>query len=175
MEDIAKSLQQPEYLHVLLNHLPLTGLVVALILLVTAIIANSRGGMYLALGAVVILSLSVWPVAYFGEAGYDRVLSMADDAGGLYLKHHHELAERWIFIYYVTAAVAVGAMIVGSRKKKWLRLLAIIAASFTAASLYFGAIIADVGGKIRHREFRHGPPPDQSPEATSSIATSKIG
>ena len=175
MEGLAKAIQQPEYVHVLLNHLPLTGLLVALVLLLAAIIADSRSGMFMVLGMVMLLSFSVWPVAHFGEAGYDRVLSMADDSGGQYLKYHENLAERWAFIYYVTAAVAAGAMMIGSKKTNWLRPLSLVVAIFTAASLFAGAVIAEAGGKIRHREFRYGPPPNQSLETTSSTATSRMG
>ena len=48
-----------------------------------------------------------------GEDGYDRVYSMADDAGGTYLKQHKELAERWTWVFYVTAAAGAAGMVAG--------------------------------------------------------------
>jgi hypothetical protein len=45
---------------------------------------------------------------------------------------------------------------------KWpqsLKVFAGIALALAAASLVAGLAIANAGGKIRHREFRTGPPP----------------
>lgn len=164
MADFAKALQQPEYVHVLLNHLPITGLFVAWIGLVVAICLNNRFALRLSLVLVVVLSLSAWPVAHYGEEAYDRVLSMSDDVGGRYLEHHQALAERWIFLFYVTAAAAVAALVVGWRWPRFSRWAAGAVALLAAASLVAGAVIAEYGGPVRHREFRYGPPPAKTPE-----------
>ena len=159
MEGFSKAIQQPEYVHVLLNHFPITGLFVALVFLVVAIVINQRSLQLTSLVAVAVLSLSAWPVAHYGEEAYDRVLSMTDDEGGQYLKRHEELADHWIFLFYVTAGTAVVTLIAGAKKQKILRWGSCGVAAFAIASLIAGAVIADCGGKIRHREFRYGPPP----------------
>jgi hypothetical protein len=165
MEGFSKAMQQPEYIHVLLNHFPLTGLLVAMLLLVAALIINDRPAQFLALVMVALLALSAWPVAHFGKEGYDRVMAMSDEAGDSYLKQHEELAERWIFLYYVTAAAAAAALLVGWKQPKLLRPASGVVALLAAASLLAGAVIADCGGKIRHREFRYGPPPVIRPDS----------
>ncbi len=164
MADLAKALQQPEYVHVLLNHLPITGLFVAWIGLIVAVALNNPFGTRLALVLVALLSLSVWPVAHYGEEAYDRVLSMSDDVGGQYLEHHQALAERWIFLYYVTAVAAVAALVVGWKWPRGARWSAGVVTLLAAASLVAGAVIAEYGGPARHREFRYGPPPAKTPE-----------
>ena len=150
---------QPEYVHVVTNHLPLIGLPVAMVALIAALITRNRTATLIGLGLVCLLALSVWPVSYFGEGGYDRVLSMTDAAGGQFLHHHRELADRWSFLYYITAGVAgLGFMLAW----KWPRILvasAILALVLAAASLAAGIAIAKDGGAIRHREFRFTPPP----------------
>jgi len=156
---MSKALQQPEYVHVLLNHFPITGLFMAWVFLIATLLFNQRAGQVLSLAMIVLLALSAWPVAHYGEAGYDRVLSMSDDAGEQYLKRHAELANRWLFVYYLTAAAAVVALLVGWRKPALLRRMGAGVALLTVASLVAGAVIADCGGRIRHREFRYGPPP----------------
>jgi hypothetical protein len=159
MEGLAKAIQQPEYVHVLLNHVPITGLFVALLFLLAALAANHRFTLRASLAMVAVMSLSAWPVAHYGERAYDRVLAMSDEAGGQYLRHHVELADRWIFLYYLTAAAAAAAVAVAWKKPKFLRPAAGVVALLVLASLIAGAIIADAGGRIRHREFRYGPPP----------------
>jgi len=159
MEGLAKALQQPEYVHVILNHLPITGLLVALVGLLIAICVKGRATLIFALAMVGVLGLSAWPVAHYGEQGFDRTLAMSDEAGARYLEHHQVLANRWIFLFYLTSGAAVAAMMVGWKWPRYLRLAAGLVAVLALSSLVAGAVIAEYGGQIRHREFRHGPPP----------------
>jgi len=153
-------LSQPEYIHVIINHLPLIGLLVAMLALIAALFTRDRTAILIGLALVGLLALSAWPVYEYGEEGYDRVLSMTDEAGGKYLQYHRALAERWVFLYFVTAGIAgVGFMAAW----KWPRTLvfsSILALVLAAASLTAGIVIAKAGGAIRHREFRFEPPPE---------------
>jgi len=156
---MANLLKQPEYIHVALNHLPLVGLFVAMLALVAALVVRQRAAILIGLALVALLAISVLPVYHYGEEGYDRVLSMSDDAGQAFLKYHEELAERWVFLYYVTAGVAALGL---ALTWKWPRLLtpfAIASVLLAAASLTAGLFIAQAGGEVRHREFRFRPPP----------------
>lgn len=159
MEGFSKAIQQPEYVHILLNHLPIIGLGVALWFLLVGVLKNNRFTLGAALAAVAVLSLSAWPVAHYGKMAFDRVLSMSDEAGSQYLRYHEELADRWIFLFYATSAAAAAALIIAWKRPRYLTLAAIVVALLAAVSLIAGAVIADYGGKIRHREFRYGPPP----------------
>ena len=159
MEKLSTLLQQPEYVHTAINHFPLIGLFVAMLALAVALIVRSLVATQIALALVCLLSVSVWPVYSYGEAGYDRVLSMADEHGQAFLQHHEHLAERWVFLYYVTAGVAAlgfGLSWKWPRVLIWFSLLSLV---LSAASLTAGIAIAHAGGQIRHREFRYGPPP----------------
>src|SRR5438552_16963196 len=98
MEKLSIILNQPEYLHVVLNHLPLTGLFIAILSLAIALLTKNRSAILIGLGLVILTSLSAWPVYHYGEAGYDRVLSMADPPGSAFLDYHEGLAERWILL-----------------------------------------------------------------------------
>ena len=152
-------LQRPEYIHVALNHFPLVGLVVALLALVIGVVARNRSTTVTGLALVCLMSLSVWPVYQFGEDAYDRVLSMTDDTGEAYLKQHRELAGRWVFLYYVTAAVAIGGLLAAWKRPAWTTCLALTSLLLGTASVIAGIFIAHSGGEIRHREFRSGPVP----------------
>ena len=153
----------PARLHVLLNHLPLTGLAVALMILVVSMVLRSRPAAVLALASVALLAGSVWPVIESGEDSYVRVRELADDYGKVQLKQHMLMAERWSSLYYITAAASVAALLAAWKWPRALYPLAILAAALAAASLLAGAIIADAGGKVRHPEFRTGPPPPNVP------------
>ncbi len=155
---LSKSLQQPEYVHVVLNHLPITGLGVAFLGLVAGLVLRQRALLFLGLVLVSLLSLSAWPVAEYGEQGYDRVLSMADDDGQIYLERHRDLAEKWLFLFYLTAVAGAAAIAIGWKWSRFLWPASLAVAILCLGSLVAATFIAESGGVVRHREFRFGPP-----------------
>lgn len=161
MQPLASILDRPEYVHAATNHLPLVGLFVALLVLVIALVARNRCATLIGLGLVAALALSVWPVYDYGELGYDRVLSMSDEAGSAFLDYHKELAERWVFLYFVTAGIAAAGFVCGCKWPRSLPWVSTAALLLGAGSLVAGLLIAQAGGEIRHREFRNGPPPER--------------
>lgn len=159
MSTLSRLLDQPEYVHAAINHFPLIGLFVATLALIAGLIARSRSATVIAVLLVAIVSLSVWPVVEYGEAGYDRVLSMADEPGQAFLKHHAAMADRWVFLYYVTAGVGALGLGLSWKFPRLLAPTAILTILLAASSLTAGIAIAHAGGEVRHREFRLGPPP----------------
>lgn len=176
MQAFQEALKQPEYVHVILNHLPLAGLFAALLGLVGALVVRHQPGVRVGLVLVSLFALSAWPVSEFGEEGFDRVLSLTDDAGAAYLKHHKELADRWVFLYYATAGVGALGLAASWKWPKSLWPCAGAVAVLATSSLVAGAVIADCGGKVRHREFRFGPAPvepkDRAMKLTPAAARS---
>src|SRR5215831_19453624 len=165
IEGFLRGLRQPEYVHVLLNPLPVYGLLVSWIALIVALISKSRRALIVTLILVFITSISAWPVFEFGQEGYDRVLAMTDDDGHAWLDEHEARAEKVIYIFYALAALAVAGIIVPLRWPKFSVPLTLVVVLLGAAALGAGCYIAYAGGKIRHREFRNEPaPPIRSQE-----------
>jgi hypothetical protein len=164
IETILRNLQQPEYLHVLLNPIPVYGLAIALFGLIAATYLRSRGGQLTALVLIFASALSVWPVVYHGDRAFDRVLSMADEDGQAWLKAHEHRADELIIIYYALALVSACAIFVPKKWPKTAQPLVIATMLLAVISLGAGSYIAHAGGRIRHREFRNGPPPVTQPE-----------
>jgi disulfide bond formation protein DsbB len=164
IDGLLRDLQQPEYLHVLLNPLPVYGLAVALLGLIAAMYLGSRGGQITALVLIFATAISAWPVAHYGEAAEDRVLAVADEAGQAWLKAHAHRVDELIFVFYVLALVSAAAIFAPKKWPKSARPLAIATLLLALVSLGAGGYIAYAGGKIRHREFRNSPPPKTAPE-----------
>ena len=159
MNAFSRLLNQPEYVHAAINHLPLVGMFIAILALIAGLVARSRSSTFIALTLLTLTALSIWPVSHYGEAGYDRVLSMSDDSGQAFLKYHAELAGRWSFLYYITAGIAGLTCGLGIKWPKWLLIGSLLSLVLAAGSLAAGIAIAQAGGEVRHREFRLGPPP----------------
>ena len=168
MEQLSSLLNRPEYVHATINHFPLIGLFVAMLVLLIGLITKSRPIIFTGLGLTTAMALSIWPVYAYGEAGFDRVLSMTDEAGEAFLKYHAELAHRWAFLYYVTAGVAAVGLGLSWKRPGVLMPAGIAVLLLGALSLSAGIAIAHAGGEVRHREFRSGPPPAAQHERTDS-------
>ena len=160
-----KHLSDPEYMHVLLNPLPVYGLAIAVIGLTLALIFRSRPAIIIALALVFISGISAWPVLSYGQAAYDRVKSMSDPAGEQWLDEHMERGEKLIYAFYVLAGLAIAGMIVPI---KWPRTAMPVAATTLVlgfTTLGIGGWISYAGGHVRHKEFRfESPPPARAEE-----------
>jgi glucan phosphoethanolaminetransferase (alkaline phosphatase superfamily) len=161
---LLRDLQQPEYIHVLLNPLPVYGLLAGLIGVVIALILKSRRAQIATLTLVLISSASAWPVYKFGQEGYDRVLSMADEVGQAWLDEHRERGEDLIWIFYVLVALSTIAIVAPIKWPKSSLPLAVAVVLLGAVTLGTGAYVAYAGGRIRHREFRNEPAPPKRSE-----------
>ena len=105
-------LGKPEYIHVLLNPLPVYGLLMGWIGLLIAILLRSRKAKITALAIVLISAASAWPAYEYGEQAYDRVLAMTDDAGHAWLDEHLHRGEQLIFVFYALAGLSAAAIVV---------------------------------------------------------------
>jgi hypothetical protein len=166
METILRDLRQPEYLHVLLNPVPVYGLAIALFGLIAATYLGSRGGQLTALVLIFATALSVWPVMRQGDLAYNPVLSLADEPGQAWLKVHEHRADKFAYFYYALAALAAAAIFVPKKWPRTARPLVYATMLLALVSLGAGTYIAYAGGKIRHREFRNVPPPPPPEGAT---------
>jgi hypothetical protein len=161
---LVRDLRQPEYIHVLLNPLPVYGLLVGWVGLVIGLALRSRRAQIATLTLVLLSSISAWPVYEFGQQGYDRVLSMTDEAGEAWLDEHMHRAENLIWVFYALAALSAFAIAAPIKWPKSSMPLAVAVILLGVVTLGSGAYIAYAGGRVRHREFRNEPPPPKRPE-----------
>jgi hypothetical protein len=164
IEALVRDLRQPEYIHVLLNPLPVYGLLMGWVGLVIGLALRSRPAQIATLTLVLLSSISAWPVYEFGQQGYDRVLSMTDEAGEAWLDEHIHRAENLIWVFYALAALSAFAIAAPIKWPKSSMPLAVAVILLGAVSLGSGAYIAYAGGRVRHREFRNEPPPPKRSE-----------
>ena len=164
IDAILRDLRQPEYIHVLINPLPIYGLAMGLLGMVIAFFLKSRPAQVVALIIVLICAASAWPVFVFGKQAKDRVLSMENEVGQSWLEEHEDRAEDCIWFFYGLAALSAVALVA---PRKWPRSATPLVASVIVLGLVTlgcGGYIAYAGGKIRHREFRNVPPPPKKPD-----------
>src|SRR6266481_4320627 len=148
IDTFLRDLRQPEYIHVLINPLPIYGLFLSWVGLIIALFLKSRRAQIATLALVLISSTSAWPVYEFGQQAYDRVLSMADEDGRAWLDEHRERGEDLIWIFYALialSAIAIAAPIKWPRSSLPLAVTVVLLGTVTLGS---GAYIAYAGGRV---------------------------
>src|ERR1700731_3427989 len=139
---LLRDLRQPEYIHVLINPLPIYGLAMGWIGLIIAFFLRSRQAQIATLVIVVISAASVWPVYEFGEQSYDRVLTMTDDDGHAWLDEHRDRAEDLIYFFYALALLSAVAIVAPMKWPKSSMPLALGVTLLGAIVIGMGAYIA---------------------------------
>src|SRR5258707_14911492 len=109
IDAILRDLRQPEYIHVLINPLPIYGLAMGLLGLIVAFFLRSRRAQIATLIVVLVSAASAWPVYEFGEQAYDRVLSMAHEPAGPGSADNGARGQVCIWFFFGLAWLRTGA------------------------------------------------------------------
>src|SRR3982074_2038133 len=147
-------LKKPEYIHVLLNHLPIYGTMLGALALAISLVLRSRAAQITALIVTLVAGASSYPVLVTGQRAYKAIRGMADDAGADVLDEHMDRAEKTIGGFYFLAALAIAGLLVPI---KWPKSAVPLAALTLVVAIFCSGIavyIAQPGGRVRHPEFR---------------------
>src|SRR4051794_30211849 len=123
---LGQDLSQPEYIHVLINPLPVYGLAVAVLGFIIALLLRSRPAQIATIALGLLSGAIAWPVVHYGNEAYDRVLSMSDDEGQAWLKVHEHRADELVWAFYVLVVVAVVALLAPLQWPKTSTALAVV-------------------------------------------------
>ena len=157
-------LKKPEYIHVVLNHLPIYGTILGALALAISLILRSRAAQITALILTLIAGASAYPVLVTGQRAYKTIRGVSDDAGADWLDEHMDRAEKTIGAFYSLAALAIAALLVPI---KWPKSAVPLAALTLVVAILCSGVavyIAQPGGRVRHPEFRPGETPTPASE-----------
>ena len=147
-------LKKPEYIHVVLNHLPIYGTIFGALALAISLILRSRAAQITALILTLIAGASAYPVFVTGQRSYKTIRGVSDDAGADWLDEHMDRAEKTIGAFYLLAALAVAGLLVPIKWPKSAVLLAALTLVVAILCSGIAVYIAQAGGRVRNPEFR---------------------
>lgn len=139
------------HLHLMVNHFPVVGALLALGFLVWALVARHRSLTRAALAMALIAGLSSWPATFTGEEAHEQVEDFPGFDHDL-LHEHEEAAELAMYVMLGTAALALVGLVASRRGRevpKW------AGAGTTLALLASTVLVARAawaGGRVRHPE-----------------------
>jgi hypothetical protein len=143
-----------EYIHILLNPMPIYGLAMGVLALVIALPLRNRKAQVLALWLILFGAASALPTFLSGQRAYHKVYLIADGDGQSSLDTHLRRAERLIYLFYGLTAFALSAVLVPMKWPKAGLPLMLLTLIVAIASLTAAGWIAKAGGEVRHSEFR---------------------
>ncbi len=153
----------PEHLHVVINHLPIIGLVAAVLPLVIGVVGKKRHeslfiGLVLALGFAGTIPVVMWSgeEAEDGWAHSPAGAAVLDEAGMRWVHEHEERAELGSKVIYAAAGAALVALILFKPLPRWRRVCGAVVLVLCLMSVSAGWWIAASGGMINHPELRDG-------------------
>jgi uncharacterized membrane protein YeaQ/YmgE (transglycosylase-associated protein family) len=144
----------PVHLHLLLNHLPVIGTIVAILLLGYALLRRSAELVRVSLGMFVLLALTAAVVYLTGEPAEELVEGLPGVSEAI-LERHEEAALVATILLGSVGAVALGGLLVFRKRvtgiPRGFAALALLLALVPAAAMGY---TANLGGQIRHTEIR---------------------
>ena len=142
------------HFHLLVNHLPLAGLLFGLLLLVGATLFNSKPVTNTAYLILILAAVLVFPAYFSGEGAEHTLMDKVEGIEKSLIHEHEEAALISFILTLVVGALAGVTLFINSGKKKenkFLVYLLMIVGLFALASI---AQVAKLGGEIRHTEIR---------------------
>lgn len=140
------------HLHLLVNHFPVVGALLALGFLVWALVTRQRALTRVALVMTLIAGASSWPATFTGEEAHEQL----EDVQGFdhdMVHDHEEAAELAMYVMLGTAVLALVGLWSsrgGRDVPKWAGMVTLLA---LLASTVLVARAAWAGGVIRHPEI----------------------
>ena len=143
------------HVHLLLNHIPVIGTLVGLLLLLVAFARKSDELKKVTLGLFVLIALVTIPVYLTGDPAEDMVENIPGISKAM-IGRHEDAALFSLIAVEVTGIIALAGVLFLGRKKGLGNLLAIVTLAFSVVTGGILAWTSNLGGQIRHTEISPG-------------------
>ena len=142
------------YLHLVINHFPIIGVMIGTMLLMAGMAFNNQGVKISGLATIVFAAL-VSILAYTtGDPAEEAVKGLPDVARSL-ISRHEGIAAIAMYILVPAGLMAAISLYSLLKNEKSVKLMAIITLVLALASSAVMVYVGRTGGQIKHSEFRN--------------------
>jgi len=121
-----QSIRDPEYLHLLLEPLPLFGLGIGLVFLIMSFMTGEARSRLLALGIICVSCASVWPYVDLRDKATPRILATRSPDFAPLIQEQTQRRKDWSWPYYAMAVLSAAALLSSRSSKSRPLLFAIV-------------------------------------------------
>jgi uncharacterized membrane protein len=145
------------HLHLILNHVPVLGTLIALLLLITAMVEKSEDLRRAALALFVGVAIMAVPVFLSGEPA-EELVERIPGVTSQQIDRHEDAATQALIAVAVVGVLAIGALAAARRSPRGSRALTIATLAVGIVTSGLMARAALLGGQVRHSEIQAGAP-----------------
>ena len=142
------------YLHVIINHFPIVGVIIGTLLLIAGMVLKNEGIKISGLGTIIFAALMAVAVDLTGDPAKEAVKGMPDFVQSL-INKHEDIASVALFLIIPAGLMAALTLYSIWKKEKSVRFLFIITLVLSLISCAAMGYVGRTGGQIRHTEFRN--------------------
>jgi len=142
------------YLHVIINHFPIVGVIIGTLILIAGMVFKNDGIKISGLGTIVFAALMAVAVDFTGDPAREAVTGMPDFVLSL-INRHENMAVVSLFIIIPAGLMAAVTLYSIWKKVKSVRFLLIMTLIMSLISCAAMGYVGHTGGQIRHTEFRN--------------------
>lgn len=142
-------------IHLAVNHFPVTGLFLATLVWIGALIFKSDGAKKTALLLFILASIATFPTYFSGEGAEELV----EDQGGFdhhIIHEHEEAAEPFMIVMSILGSTSLAIFTLFWLKRVVPRWLIIVQVVFALFCCTVAGRVAHTGGLIKHPEISGG-------------------
>ncbi|WP_339612082.1 hypothetical protein [uncultured Planktosalinus sp.] len=141
------------HLHLALNHFPVIGLVIGILVLLVGFLLRKDQVKATALGIFIFSALMAIAANYTGEGAEDLVETMPG-ISEQYIETHEDKAEVFLTLILVLGGVSLVTLFLAVKKIKWAVYGYILVVLLALATAFAAKEVGTSGGEIRHSEIR---------------------
>ncbi len=142
------------HFHLVVNHLPIVGLLIGLLVLSAGLIFKKSDIKLTAFGILIFTAIASIFAFYTGE-GAEEIVENISGISETLIHRHEEYAETFFTITLILGAISIIGFIAELKKFKYAKHLAIIVLLLAIAAGISAKYVATSGGEIRHTEIRN--------------------
>ncbi len=142
------------HFHLVVNHLPIVGILIGILVLLTGFLLKKTEVKVTALGIFVFSALASIAAFYSGE-GAEEIVERIPGISETLINQHEESAELFFTVILILGGISVITMFLVIRKIKFASYGFILAILVSLGAGVLAKNVGTTGGEIRHTEIRN--------------------
>lgn len=142
------------HLHLVVNHFPIIGTILALGILLAGIIFKNNSVKNTAYFLFIIVALFALAAMTTGE-GAEEMIEDIPNIGKQIIREHEELAAKLALVLYVLSGIAIAGLYLNYKKHSKANLVALLTLAVAILAVFITQKVGISGGEIRHTEIRN--------------------